>query len=77
MSLEKLTIAQLPKQMCWLPYSQQPNTIFYVERDNFRWHIPFYINKIPTRCNSMQSDLFYCKVTLHVSGVHGTHHQEY
>ena len=28
-----------------------------------------YINKNPTRCNSMQSDLFYCKITLHVSGV--------
>jgi len=25
----------------------------------------------------MQSDLFYSKVTLHVSGVHRTHHQEY
>jgi len=25
----------------------------------------------------MQSDLFYCKITLHVSGVHRTHHQEY
>ena len=29
----------------------------------------FKINKNPTRCNSIQSDLFYCKVTLHVSGV--------
>jgi len=27
------------------------------------------INKNPTTCNSMQSDLFYCKITLHVSGV--------
>jgi len=27
------------------------------------------LNKSPTRCNSMQSDLFHCKVTLHVSGV--------
>ena len=36
-----------------------------------------YINKSPTRYNSMQSDLFYCKITLHVSGVHRTHHQEY
>ena len=27
------------------------------------------LNKNPTKCNSMQSDLFYCKVTLHVSGV--------
>jgi len=34
------------------------------------------INKDPTRCNSKQSDLFCCKVTLHVSGVHRTHHQE-
>ena len=25
----------------------------------------------------MQSDLFYCKITLHVLGVHSTHHQEY
>jgi len=39
-----------------------------------RWN---YINKNPTRCNSMQSDLFYCKITLHVSDVHRTHHQEY
>jgi len=25
----------------------------------------------------MQSDLFYCKITVHVLGVHRTHHQEY
>ena len=35
------------------------------------------INKNPTRSNSMQSDLFYCKIALHVLGVHRTHHQEY
>jgi hypothetical protein len=35
------------------------------------------INKNPTRSNSMQSDLFYCKITLHVSGVRRAHHQEY
>jgi len=35
----------------------------------------FNINKNPTRCNSMQFDLFYCKITLHVSGVHCIHHQ--
>jgi len=29
----------------------------------------FNINKSPTRCISMQSDLFYCRITLHVSGV--------
>jgi len=28
-----------------------------------------WLNKNPTRCNSMQSGLFYCRVTLHVSGV--------
>ena len=28
-----------------------------------------HINKNPTRCNSRQSDLLYCKVTLHVSRV--------
>jgi len=27
-----------------------------------------YVNKNPTRCNSMQI-FIYCKVTLHVSGV--------
>jgi len=31
--------------------------------------ILFVLNKNPTRCNSMQSGSFYCKVTLHVSGV--------
>ena len=36
-----------------------------------------HINKNPTRCNRIQSDLFYSKITLHVSGVHCTHHQEY
>jgi len=35
------------------------------------------INKNPTRCNSLQSDLFYCKVTLHVLGAHRTHQQKY
>ena len=29
----------------------------------------FTLNKSPTRCNSMQSDLFHCIVTLRVSGV--------
>ena len=29
----------------------------------------FILNKSPTRCNSLQSDLFHCKVTLHVSDV--------
>jgi len=32
-------------------------------------HLKFTLNKSPTRCNSMQSDLFHCKVTLHVSGI--------
>ena len=27
------------------------------------------LNKSPTRCNGMQSDLFHCRVTVHVSGV--------
>ena len=27
------------------------------------------LSKIPTRCNSVQSDIFHCKVTLHFSGV--------
>jgi len=36
-----------------------------------------YTNKNLTRCNGMQFDLFYCKITLHVSGVHRTHHQVY
>ena len=27
------------------------------------------LNKNPTRCNSNQSDLFFCRITLHVSGV--------
>jgi hypothetical protein len=36
-----------------------------------------YINKSPTGCNSVQSVLFYCKITLHVSGVIRTHHREY
>jgi len=27
------------------------------------------LNKSPTRCNSMQSDLFHCKDTVRVSGV--------
>jgi len=31
--------------------------------------LPPKVKKNPTRCNSRQSDLFYCKVTLHVSGV--------
>jgi len=34
-------------------------------------------NKNPTKFNSTQSDLFYCRITLRVSGVHRTHHQEY
>ena len=34
-------------------------------------------NNCPTRSNSMQSILFYCKIALHVSGVFHIHHQEY
>jgi len=32
----------------------------------------FSIDKNQTSCNSTQSDLFYCKITLHVSDVHRT-----
>jgi len=30
----------------------------------------------PTRCNSMQI-FISCQITLHVSGIHHAHHQEY
>ena len=39
---------------------------------NFKLMVPciiFTSTECPTRCNSMQSDLFHCKVTLHVSCV--------
>ena len=36
-----------------------------------------FINSKPTTRNCSQSILFYCKITLHVSGVVYTHHQEY
>ena len=39
-------------------------------------HRKYNYNK-PTRCSSSQSLLFHCRVTLHVSGVFHTHHQEY
>ena len=48
----------------------------FVDGDEIRNKI-FNINKNPTRCNSTQSDLLYCKITVHVSGHHRTHHQEY
>ena len=35
-----------------------------------------FINKIPTRCNSMQ-EFISCKIILHVSGVYRTHHHDY
>ena len=35
-----------------------------------------YINERPTRYNNIQS-IFYCKISLHVSGAVHTHHQEY
>ena len=49
----------------------QDNTVKRQADNNMKLNI----NKNPTRCNSRQSDLFYCKVTLHVSGAHSTHHQ--
>jgi hypothetical protein len=38
-----------------------------------------YTYSILIRSNKMQqyAVIFYCKITLHVSGVHRTHHQEY
>jgi len=35
------------------------------------------LNKNPTRSNSMQSDLFYCKIAVHVSGVRRNRYKEY
>ena len=53
------------------------NTISYIFLCSWFRASQVYINKCPTRCNNMQSVLFYCKITLHVSGVFHTHHQEY
>ena len=36
-----------------------------------------HIDSKATRYNCSQSILFYCKISLHVSGVFHTHHQEY
>ena len=46
---------------------------------NFIFVVPCIVTlyqQDPTRCNSMQV-FIYCKITLHVWGVHRTHHQEY
>ena len=49
-----------------------------LDHNDTKYSVPFMnINKNPTRCNSKQSDIFYCKITLHISCVHSTHHQEY
>jgi len=37
----------------------------------------FFIDSKPTRCSCSHSILFYCKITVHVSVVVHTHHQEY
>ena len=42
----------------------------------FYVHGSVHLNSILISCNSMQV-FIYCKITLHVSGVHRTHHQEY
>ena len=49
-----------------------------LDHNGTKYSVPFMnINKNPTICNSMQSDIFYCKITLLVSGVHHTNHHEY
>ena len=50
-----------------------------VGNKEFYIHGPVHRNSILIRsnkCNSMQV-FIYCKITLHVSGVYCTHHQEY
>jgi len=42
----------------------------------WKFKLMLYYNK-PTRCSYSQSILFYCRVTLHVSGAFHTHHLEY
>ena len=43
--------------------------LFVIKRDTI-------YSQVPTRCNSIQV-FIYCKITLHVSGIYRTHHQEY
>jgi len=50
-------------------HKDTPVHIFYIYYRFLHQLLNITSNKNPTRCNSMQSDLFYCKITLHVSGV--------
>jgi len=50
--------------MCWTRNLGGGGWLFCHGQEIF-----FYINKNPTRCNSMQKIFIYCKATLHVSGV--------
>jgi len=45
-----------------------PCIVMYFYSKTTQMH-QFTLNKSPTRCNSIQSHLFHCKVTVHVSGV--------
>ena len=49
---------------------------FWLTGSNSHMNV-FYSFKYPTRCSSLQSILFHCEVTLHVSGILHAHHQEY
>jgi len=45
----------------------------FITFSNFSEFLYLNVDTNPTRYNSMQSDLFYCKIILHVKGVHRTH----
>jgi len=49
---------------------------FYMNVCRWQHWVFLYYNK-PTRCSCLQSILFHCRVTLHVTGAFHTHHQEY
>ena len=48
--------------------------MYGVNSRKIRKHV-LYINKIEQ--NATVAGIYYCKLTLHVSGVYRTHHQEY
>ena len=52
---------------------------FYTTCHEFYIHGSVHRDSILIRSNEMQqyAGVYYCKITLHVSGFHRTHHQEY
>jgi len=56
--------------------SMKPTLLILLNRTNF-YHGQFFSIIIKIQQDATGAGIYYCKLTLHVSGVYRPHHQEY